>query len=133
MCRHGLCVRGGGLLVSAAIVLACCTAAYSINVPQTEQMLEQAGFQKRVADTPAKLTHLRQLTPLQLVAHTKDDKTYFVFADPDGCQCLFIGDPWAYQRYQQLALDAKQKEEETLTWVMNQGASMDWGAWGPPI
>jgi hypothetical protein len=115
------------------MVLAGCAAAQSINVRQTEQMLEQAGFQKRVADTPARLAHLRQLAPFQLVVHEKEGKTHFVFADPDGCQCIYIGTPWAYQRYKQLALDAKQKEEDTLTWVMNQGASMDWGAWGPPL
>ena len=125
--------RRGGLGVGAAIVLAGCAAAQSINVRQTEQMLEKAGFEKRVADTPAKLAHLRQLAPLQLVAHEKNGKTNFVFADQDGCQCIYIGTPWAYQRYLQLAMDAQQKEQETLTWVMNQGASMDWGAWGPPL
>lgn len=125
--------RQGGLLVGAALVLAGCAAAQQFRVKETEQMLEQAGFEKRLADTPAKLAHLRQLTPLQLVAHEKDGKTYFVFADPDGCQCIYIGTPWAYQRYLQLALDAQQKEQETLTWIMNQGAVMDWGAWGPPL
>ena len=68
-----------------------------------------AGFQMKPADTAERVAHLQTLTPAQArAAHrTRDGKLLYVYADPKGCQCLYVGDEAAYQRYQQLAHPAE--------------------------
>jgi hypothetical protein len=74
---------------------------------QTESLLSQAGFRPLPADTPAKVAHLSTLPPRRLVGRDHQGKKYYVYADPDGCKCLYIGSPAQYQTYQRL-LQAQQ-------------------------
>jgi len=68
------------------------------NVP--DNMFTQAGFVVKFADTPAKLALLKTLPADKLVTRTKDGKTYFVYADPTGCICAYVGTAQAYRTYQ---------------------------------
>ena len=88
-------------------IAGCATAA------KTETLLSQAGFRQIPADTPAKLAHLRTLPERRLVARTsKDGKKYYVYADPDGCKCLYVGDPAQYQSYQRIAQQQASQESQ---------------------
>src|SRR5262249_22026606 len=82
---------------------------------------------------PKRQAHLQTLTPLKLVPHTRssDGKLLYVYADPKGCQCLYVGDEAAYQRYRQLALQQKIAQEQMVAAQMNADAAMDWGLWAP--
>lgn len=74
------------------------TADGEWNTMTTEQLLTAAGFQKKVADTPAKLAHLGTLTPARkLVAHRRDGRLYYLYADPVVCNCLYVGTAAQYQ------------------------------------
>lgn len=117
--------------VAAAFMIVSCAAMQRQEAQQTESILSAAGFQMKPADTPAKLAHLQTLTPRKLVPHMKDGRLLYVYADPKGCQCLFVGDEQAYQRYQQLALQKQLTQEQMMTAEMNEDAAMDWGLWGP--
>ena len=95
----------------------------------TEQLLAAAGFEKKVADTPAKLAHLGTLTPARkLVTHRRDGQLYYVYADPEVCKCLYVGTAAQYQ----LALEKRRQTEQLV--AMQQRPDDDtviWSVWGP--
>lgn len=69
-----------------------------------EPMLAAAGFHVHPADTPARVANLQGLTPLKVSFAPKDGKMRYWFADPVYCQCLYVGNEDAYDRYQRLRL-----------------------------
>jgi hypothetical protein len=80
-----------------------------------DPMLSAAGFQMIPASTPEKAAQLKQLPPLKVNYYTgKDGKLRYWMADPYDCNCIFLGDEQAYQKYQDLRLQAKiaRQEEE---------------------
>jgi hypothetical protein len=96
-----------------------------------DNMLAAAGFQVRPADTPDKIQQLRTLTPNRLIMMEKDGSPYWVVADPKACQCLYVGNEAAYQRYEQLKLRKEFQDQQMMTAEMNEDAAMNWGMWGP--
>jgi hypothetical protein len=60
-----------------------------------DMKLEDMGFVMRAADTPAQIDRLRQLPPRTFVARTKGGRRYYLYADPDYCKCVFVGDELA--------------------------------------
>jgi len=121
-----------GVVLAALIpVLGGCAALRKSDVDSQEQLLSAAGFQMKLADSPEKLAHLQTLTPQKLVPHTRDGKLYYVYADAEFCKCLYVGDPPAYQKYQQLAVQQKLAQEQMNAAAMNENAAMNWGLWGP--
>ncbi len=98
---------------------------------EMDGMLAAAGFQVRPANTPEKLQQLKSLTPRALVQMQKDGAPYWVVADPTVCQCLYVGDQSAYQRYEQLKLRKEYADEQLMTAEMNADAAMNWSMWGP--
>ncbi|MGA7876034.1 MAG: hypothetical protein WCA08_10245 [Desulfoferrobacter sp.] len=123
-----------GLIVLLAVllfVLGGCAALQNQQAMDTERLLSAAGFQMKLADTPEKMAHLKTLTQRKLVPHERDDKIYYVYADANECQCIYVGTEKAYQRYQKLALKKQIAEERLNAAEMNENAAMDWGMWGP--
>jgi hypothetical protein len=114
-----------------ALVAGGCAAMRKSDVDTQEQLLSAAGFQMKLADTPQKLAHLQTLTAQKLVPHTRDGKLYYVYADPEFCKCMFVGNEPAYQKYQQLAIQQKLAQERLNAAAMNENAAMNWGMWGP--
>ena len=96
----------------------------------TEQLLATEGFQKKVADTPEKLAHLETLTPARkLVARQRNGETYYVYADPAVCKCLYVGTAAQYQG----VLD-KRLENEQLQALQDHVEYYDpvlWSLWAP--
>jgi hypothetical protein len=113
-----------GIITVLSIALAGCAAMKKSEATDTEQLLAAAGFKMKLADTPERLAHLKNLTQLKVVPHDRNGKMYYVYADAADCQCLYAGNQEAYQRYENLAV--KQNIAQ-----MNEAASMDWGMWGP--
>jgi len=114
------------------VVLAGCAAMRQERARDKENMLAAAGFQMKPADTPKRVAHLQMLTPLKLLPYTRTDgKLLYVYADPKGCNCLYVGDETAYQRYRALEQQQKVAQEQMVTAQMNADAAMDWGLWGP--
>jgi hypothetical protein len=92
------------LALIVALPLAGCAAIQRSEAKDTEQLLATAGFQAKPADTPEKLANLRAMPPRQLVSQAKDGKFVYSYADPDYCQCLYVGGPTEYSAYQRLAV-----------------------------
>jgi len=82
--------------------------ACAATAPSTEDLLGQAGFRRLPADTPQKVAHLQTLPEHKLVARTYQGKKYYVYSDPEGCKCLYIGNASQYQSYQTIVQQAKQ-------------------------
>jgi len=40
---------------------------------------------------PEKLENLRTLPPRNLVPHQRNSQLYYVSADPDVCECVYLG------------------------------------------
>ena len=112
------------LALLIALTVAGCAAIQRREAQDTEQLLAAAGFQAKPADTPEKLANLRTMPPRQLVARSKDGNFVYTYADPDYCQCLYVGGPQEYSAYQRLAVQKEIAQEQ-------QDAAMDWGMWGP--
>ncbi len=76
------------------------TAAVAQEVKDMD--LETSGFVMRPALTPQQLERVKLLPPHKFIARTKNGQRYFIYADPDLCQCIFVGNALAMANYQGL-------------------------------
>ncbi len=83
--------------IATALVVAGCAMQQA---KSAESMLAAAGFDVRYADTQDKVNALEKLTQRKLVEHSKDGKPHYVYADAEGCKCLYEGDEQDYKAYQ---------------------------------
>jgi hypothetical protein len=67
----------------------------------TDMHLEDVGFVMRAA-TPQQIERLRLLSPRKFIARTVGGRRYYLYADPDLCKCVFLGDETAMQSYKDL-------------------------------
>ena len=97
----------------------------------TENVLSVSGFQVQLPDTPERLASLRALPARRLVPQPRDGHVEYVYADPTGCGCLYVGTETQYQQYRRYAIE-KQLADERLDAARTYGSGLDtWGAWGP--
>jgi hypothetical protein len=68
----------------------------------TDMKLEDMGFVMRSANTPAQMERLRLLPARKFVARTNGGTRYYLYADPDYCRCVFVGNEVAMKNYQAL-------------------------------
>ena len=129
-------VRWVGALLVTVLVLALAGCAVVKEVQKNEaadkeQLLAAAGFQVKLADTPQKMAHLQTLTQRKLITHERNGKVYYVYADALNCQCLYVGDEAAYQRFQQMQIDRQVAAQQRMAAEMNYEAAMNWDMYGP--
>jgi hypothetical protein len=95
------------LALIVALPLTGCAAIQRGEAREKEYWLAVAGFQAEPADTPAKLANLRAMPPHKLVSQEKDGTVVYSYADPDYCQCMFVGGSKEYSAYQHLFVGKK--------------------------
>ena len=133
-----LCLASGAALAGCALT----QPSPAERAHYLEPMLSAAGFRLVPADTPQKIQRLAALAPLKVSYYAgKDGKTHYWFADPDHCHCFYVGDEAAYQKYQDLRLQARIAREKQEAAEENYEASQqmqmemtdpfDGGAFGP--
>jgi hypothetical protein len=83
------------LAVAASLWLASSEAQFAA----LSNMLTAAGFVVRYPDTPEKQDIFNSLPPNRLVKRGRNGKVYYVYADPGGCGCAYVGSPNAYANY----------------------------------
>ncbi|MEZ5576920.1 MAG: hypothetical protein R3F44_15370 [Candidatus Competibacteraceae bacterium] len=110
------------------VALVGCAAIQKDNTQTTEQTLSAAGFQMKLADTPAKLAQLQSLPQRKLVPQQQNGAIRYIYVDAQYCQCVYAGTETNYQEYQRLALQRQIALEEVSAAQMD---TMDWGMWGP--
>jgi hypothetical protein len=97
-------------------------------VQNKEDMLAAAGFTLVPANTPQRQASLKALPPHKFVHQVRDNLVVFTYADPTICDCLYVGNQAAYDRYRQDVFVKNIADERQMTAQMDQ---MDWGPWGP--
>jgi hypothetical protein len=98
------------------------------NTRATEDLLTEAGFQTRPADTPEKLAHLQTL-PRGIVRRQRDGQASYIFADRDVCRCLYTGTEQQYEAYRRLARQQNAADEHKAV-ADDMSDYRAWGIWG---
>jgi hypothetical protein len=84
----------------ATLLLSLLGGAADAGQESTDMRLEDMGFIMRPAQTQAQIERMRLLPIRKFVARTKDGMRYFIYADPDYCRCVFVGNEVAMKNYQ---------------------------------
>ena len=122
--------RVAPLFVVGVLALAGCESPRQ-RAERTEANLSAAGFVVRPASTPQRQTMLARLPPNKLVQRTRGDSVTYAYADPAGCNCLYVGSQQAYDRFQRDALRTRIADQRETTAELYSDAAWDWSAWGP--
>ncbi|MGH7877997.1 MAG: hypothetical protein ACREQD_00720 [Candidatus Binataceae bacterium] len=89
-----------------------------------EPILAAAGFRLHPADTPERADDLKWRPALKVRYSMRNGKVYYWFADPVACQCLYVGSPEDYQKYEALRLQQQTVEREESAAAMNEDAAL---------
>jgi hypothetical protein len=116
--------RAGVLASGLVWMLASCQSIEKEEAQSTEEVLAAAGFQMKEATTPQQRANLQAMTQRKIVMHDQDGRMRYVYADAEGCGCVYVGSEKNYDEFQRLSVKQEIAEE-------NLDASMDWGMWGP--
>ncbi len=114
--------------LAVAAVLAGCVSPQQL-VANQEGMLAAAGFQARPANTAERQAMLGSLPPDRVVSRPEGDRMAYLFADPLVCQCLYVGGPQEWSRYQAILVQQRIADQQVLAAQMNYD-SWSWGPWG---
>ena len=113
------------------MILAGCAALERNDAIDVEQLLAKAGFKKQVADTSAKLAHLKTLPQRKFSRHHRDGKEYYVYADATYCRCLYVGNAEAFQHYRDLEIQQGESFIEMNRPDIITGEDWSRSPWGP--
>ncbi len=121
------------LAVLGFVLLGCASSSAPLSpqvpAPQTaEQLLSASGFKQIYPTTPAQQARLKNMPQKQIFMISKGPKVYYVYADANGCGCLYAGNQQKYQSFQNLLTQSQIAAEQ---YQAAQMAEWDWGTWGP--
>jgi hypothetical protein len=103
-----------GFVILIVSILISCAGTGKISSFQMDEMLVRAGFKLHKADTPKKLDFLKSLPQNELVHKTYNEKMFYFYVDGTSCQCMYVGDKQAYQRFKQ-SVKEEQMDERVAT------------------
>lgn len=86
-------------LVYVALIALFASAASGYAQQTTGQLLISSGFNPIAATTPDMVARLMTFPPHQFVSRNKGGRTYYVYADPSGCTCAYVGGGAAMDKY----------------------------------
>ena len=92
-------------LLIVSLFAASCTFGPKPAVPGSrniEGLLLDAGFVRNPADTPEKMNRIRSEVQRKVIPVQEEGVTYYLYADADSCQCLYVGDEPAFGRFEDL-------------------------------
>jgi len=110
--------------VSLCVGLSACAG----QVQKKEDMLAAAGFTLVPVNTPQRQTSLAALPPHKFVRQVRNNAVIYTYADPTICDCLYVGNQAAYDRYRSEVFAKNLANEQQMTAQINE---MNWGPWGP--
>ena len=120
-------------LAIAAIAAACATPRSQVQ--HSEHMLSDAGFRAVPADTPERVDALQRLQPDTVTEVRRGERTFYVYPDPKGCNCLYVGTEDEYDEYRKLVYQAGNPEPKQVPWNEGElgngalGSEAIWGTW----
>jgi len=104
-----------GFFMLIVAFLMSCAGTGKISPFQMDEMLVRAGFQMHTADTPKKLDFIKSLPQNELVHKTYNEKVSYFYVDGSSCQCMYVGDEQAYQRFRQSVKEEQMDEKIETT------------------
>jgi len=117
-------IRSGLVLFAVCATVTACAA----QVQQKEDLLAAAGFTQVPANTPQRQAKLASLPPHKFSRQVRNNTVIFIYADPTICDCLYVGNQAAYDRYRQEVFAKNLANEQQAT---AESYQMDWEGWGP--
>jgi hypothetical protein len=112
----------------AFFIICAAMSACASQVQNKENMLAAAGFTIVPANTPQRQASLKSMPPHKFVRQVRNNAVIFTYADPTICDCMYVGNQAAYDRYRQDVFVKNIASEQEMTAQINR---MDWGPWGP--
>ena len=106
-------------------------ASPSPQVAQKGDLLTDAGFMVRIADSPHRVEQMKRLPPNKFVTRVRNGQLVYLYADPMACRCVYFGTQQNWDAYRQEMFAQRIADENQMTAIMNQDA-WDWGPWGWP-
>ncbi len=100
-------VKTFGLLAALAL-LSCVSLASALEAPsklfldKNSFYLSSAGFRVQLANDAAGKKALRGLPPHQFVTHSIGGQARYFYAEPQHCNCIFVGTQQAYDSYRNM-------------------------------
>jgi hypothetical protein len=119
------------IAISLISLLAACAQMQRASNRGMESELSLAGFKVLIADTAEKQTMLHTLSPRTVTRMDRPDGTYFFYADPDLCSCLYVGRQAEYDAYQKLLVERQLSDQQMYANEMAQDRQVGWGPTGP--
>jgi hypothetical protein len=96
-----------------------------------ESELSLAGFKVLLADTAEKQQMLHTLPAKTLTRVDRSDNTYYIYADPDLCSCLYVGRQAEYDSFKHIGMDGRFSDEQMMANEMAEDRKVGWGPMGP--
>ena len=122
------------LMILAAFTTLSLTAtnapAQTGEISRAESDLAAAGFQARIADTPERQAMLARLPARKMLLRSYNNTTHYVYADPKGCNCIYVGDDAAFQSFTQARRQRESIEAQETVAQNFADPSWNWGARG---
>ena len=101
-----------GITLLAVALAGGCSAPGTRRTRSLEQTLAAAGFRTLPADTPDRMARLTSVPAREFHTVRRDGKRYYVFPDPTGCRCAYVGDEAAYRRLDELNAEREVEDSE---------------------
>jgi hypothetical protein len=112
------------------LALAGCAGAPVDKTLQAEELLGTAGFQLKMADTPAKLERISRIPQKQVVRGMVKGRELYVWADAAGCRCYYAGTRQNYEQMVEIQKENKSQRRINLYDAQNNdplwGNGADW-------
>jgi hypothetical protein len=121
------------LLAAAALACTGCASNELGKVDSAEHMLSDAGFRAVKADTPERVDALRRLPPGTVSEVMRNERTFYVFPDPELCHCLWVGTGDEYDEWRKLLHQSGHPQPAPVPWnegELGNGAMSSVGVWG---
>jgi len=97
MSLRSTCAAAG--IVSVVLLVHLYWAAPGYAQQSTGQLLISSGFNPIAATTPEMVNRLMSFPPNQFQLRQKRGRPYYVYADPTGCTCAYVGSVEAMNKY----------------------------------
>jgi len=119
-------------LMAAALggTLVGCGSAMQQMANQQEELLMAAGFAKKPADTPEKMSRLRRVPLYEIAVRKKGEQPVYYYADPNVCQCIYLGNETNYQTYRRLLIERNMRTGPVAVTPADMEAEEEWGVLG---
>jgi hypothetical protein len=106
------------VLFAAALLAAAC-ANTGTATSEREDMLAEAGFALKKANTPQRIATLKALPPHRFVQRGTGGGAKYFYGDPTLCGCIYVGDQNAYDRYRQNMAARQTATDEQIRSVLS--------------